>query len=41
MEKGKQTGDLIHKSGNVTDRTKAKKELEEAYTELREIREKW
>ncbi len=39
-EDGKPTGDFIHTSRNVTDRTKAQKELEEAYTELKAIQEK-
>lgn len=39
-EAGKDTGDFIHVSRNVTDRIKAQKELEEAYTELKAIQEK-
>ena len=39
-EEGNPTGDFIHTSRNVTDKTRAQKELEEAYTELKAIQEK-
>lgn len=39
-EGGRETGDFIHTSRDVTGRIKAQRELEDAYTELKAIQEK-